>query len=251
MSLQLRLLLEEWRLISAMLGAVLLTKAFMVGLVARLSGSDLIGSVRRASMFLPGGEFAFVLFTAAVIAEVLTLRQSAIFGTVVVISMAVRPLMISFIGRLSGVRPSFEHVDPATALRGRILLIGFGRFGQIASQAPLSKGISVSVIDRNPEAIREASLYGFKVFYGDGTRLDILQNSGADEADVIMVCVDHRKSATEIVKIARAQFPNAKLLVRSRDRDHAMELLEVGVDFKIRETLVSAFEMGGRGLHAL
>jgi glutathione-regulated potassium-efflux system protein KefB len=107
------------------------------------------------------------------------------------------------------------------------------------------------VIEANPDRIREAERFGFKVFYGDGTRLDILRASGAGEAQVIMICVDDRRAASAIVELARHEFPGATLLARSYDRGHSMELIRAGVDFEIRETLESALPDGGRGLRTL
>jgi glutathione-regulated potassium-efflux system protein KefB len=144
-----------------------------------------------------------------------------------------------------------DGIDTARDLKGRILLIGFGRFGQMASQAPLSRGVELAVIDTNPDRIREAAQYGFKVFFGDGSRLDILHHSGAGEADAIMICIDDPKAALRIVELARHEFPQARLLVRSRDRGNARVLIHAGVDYEIRETVESAYRMGAEGLRAL
>ena len=144
-----------------------------------------------------------------------------------------------------------EGVEAARHLRGRVLMIGFGRFGQIASQMLLARGVSLSVIDSNPDRIRDAARYGFKVFFGDGTRLDILGHSGAGQADAVMVCVDDRTAASQIVELVRHAFPQAKLLVRAYDRGHAVELIRAGVDYEIRETVESAYRMGEAGLREL
>ncbi|RYF55658.1 MAG: potassium transporter, partial [Comamonadaceae bacterium] len=146
---------------------------------------------------------------------------------------------------------SMEGVDVARDLKGRIVFIGFGRFGQIASQILLAKGIRLSVIDKDPDRIRDAARYGFKVFFGDGARLDTLHNCGAAEADAIMICINDPKAAMHIVELAQHEFPQAKLLVRSYDRGHSMELIRAGVQFEIRETVESAYVMGAEGLRAL
>ncbi|WP_253270330.1 NAD-binding protein [Paracoccus sanguinis] len=99
--------------------------------------------------------------------------------------------------------------------------------------------------------MREAERWGFKVYFGDGSRLDVLHHSGAEDAEVIMVCVDDPKVATRIVELVRHEFPQAKLLVRAYDRSHAVELIHAGVDYQIRETVESAYLMGAQGLRAL
>jgi glutathione-regulated potassium-efflux system protein KefB len=165
--------------------------------------------------------------------------------------MALTPLLTIAADRLLQMEASMDGIDAARELKGRILIVGFGRFGQIASQALLAKGVELSVIDNNPDRIRDAARYGFKVYFGDGARLDTLHHSGASGADAIMVCVDDPKSAMQIVELVQHEFPQAKLLVRSYDRGHAVELIRAGVDYQIRETAESAYLMGAAGLRAL
>ena len=202
-------------------------------------------------MFLQGGEFAFVLYSAAASGGVIDARENALFSTVIILSMAMTPLLMIAADRLLRTGPSMEGVDEARDLRGRVLLIGFGRFGQIASQTLLARGVSLSVIDSNPDRIRDAGRYGFKVFFGDGTRLDVLRHSGAEQADVVMVCIDDPKAALQIVEQVRHGFAQAKVLVRAYDRGHAVDLIRAGVDYQIRETVESAYLMGAEGLRAL
>ncbi|MCX5496365.1 monovalent cation:proton antiporter-2 (CPA2) family protein [Kaistia dalseonensis] len=251
MSLDLSVVAAEWRLLLAMLAAFTVAKGAMVYAVARLFGSSNHQAVHRTSMFLQGGEFAFVLYAAAMSGGVIDARDNALFVTVVILSMAITPLFMIAADRLLRSGVSMDGVDVAHDLRGRMLLIGFGRFGQIASQLLLSRGIDLAVIDRDPDRIRDAARYGFKVFFGDGARLDTLRQSGAREADAIMVCIDDRKAAIQIVELARHEFPQARLLVRSYDRSHAVELIRAGVDYQIRETVESAYLMGAEGLRAL
>lgn len=189
--------------------------------------------------------------TAAASGGVIDARENALFATVVILSMAMTPLLMRLADRLLRTEVSMDGVDVANNLRGRILFIGFGRFGQIASQVLLSKGVELAVIDKDPTRIRDAARYGFKVFFGDGTRLDTLHHSGAGEAAAIMVCINDPKAAMQIVELAQHEFPQAKLLVRSYDRGHAVELIRAGVEYQIRETVESAYLMGAEGLRAL
>lgn len=202
-------------------------------------------------MFLQGGEFAFVLYTAAAVGGVIDVRQNAPFATVVILSMALTPLLMMAADRFVQTERSMDGIDVAHELKGRTLIIGFGRFGQIASQALLARGVDLTVIDNDPDRIRDAGRYGFKVFFGDGARLDILRNSGAGGADAIMICIDDRKVALQIVGLSQRAFPQARLLVRSLDRGHSVELIRAGVDYQIRETVESAYLMGAQGLRTL
>jgi glutathione-regulated potassium-efflux system protein KefB len=251
MSLDLSIVAREWRLLLAMLAAFTLAKGAVVYAVARLFGSSNHAALHRTSMFLQGGEFAFVLYAAATSGGVIGARETALFSTVVILSMALTPLLMIVADRLLRTGASMDEIDPARDLKGRVLLIGFGRFGQIASQAPLSRGVDLSVIDNDPDRIRDAARYGFKVFFGDGARLDTLHHSGAGEADAIVICIDDPKAAMKIVELAQHEFPQAKLLVRSYDRAHAVELIRAGVDKHVRETVESAYLMGAESLRAL
>jgi len=251
MSLDLSVVAAEGWLLLSMLVAFTIAKGVVVYAVARVFRSANHQALHRTSMFLQGGEFAFVLYAAATTGGVIDARENALFTTVVIFSMALTPLLMIAADRLLRNEPSMDGVDAARDLTGSVLIIGFGRFGQIASQLLLAKGVSLSVIDRNPDRIRDAGRFGFKVFFGDGTRLDTLRHSGAVSADALMICVNDPKAAMQIVELAQHEFPQAKILVRSYDRAHAVELIRAGVNYQIRETVESAYMMGAEGLRAL
>jgi len=251
MSLDLSVVAAEWRLLLSMLVAFTIAKGVVVYAVARSFGSSNHQALHRTSMFLQGGEFAFVLYAAATTGGVIGVRENALFTTVVIFSMALTPLLMIAAERLLRGKVSMDGVDVARDLEGRVLIVGFGRFGQIASQLLLSRGVGLAVIDMNPDRIREAERFGFKVFFGDGTRLDTLFHSGAGTAEALMICVDDPKAALQIVELAQHEFPQARMLVRSYDRGHAVELIRAGVDYQVRETVESAYLMGAEGLRAL
>lgn len=252
MSLDLAVVAREWRLIASLLAAYVVVKSAGVFIVARLFGATGRQAAARVVMFAQGGEFAFVLYAAALSGGVITAQQSAIFATVIILSMALTPLVMLLADRWLGQSAvSMEGVEAADGLKGDVLLIGFGRFGQIASQLLLARGAKVSLIDNDPGRIRDATRFGFKVYFGDGARLDILKASGADEAEVIMVCIDDPDAALRIAALAAEQFPAARVLVRAYDRGHAIALRQLGVDGELRETFESAIRFGGMGLAAL
>jgi len=252
MSLDLAVVAREWRLIASLLAAYVAVKSLGVFWVARLFGASSKQAAARLVLFAQGGEFAFVLYAAAQAGGVISLEQSAIFATVIILSMALTPLVLLVADRWLGQGPaSMDGVEPANGLAGDVLLIGFGRFGQIASQLLLARGARVSLVDNDPDRIRDAERFGFKVYFGDGARLDILKASGAGEAEVIMVCIDDRQAALRIATLATEQFPAARVLVRAYDRGHAIALRQIGVDGELRETFESALRFGGMGLAAL
>jgi glutathione-regulated potassium-efflux system protein KefB len=205
--------------------------------------------LRRAVLFAQGGEFAFVLYSEATRAGVLPGEISGAMTAIVILSMALTPLAVILLERLlPAEKESMEGVEEAAGLHGRVLFVGFGRFAQVVSQPLLAKGIDVSIIEIDVEMIRAAGQFGFKVYYGDGTRLDVLRASGAETAEAILVCVDKQEQADKIVELAKAEFPHAKLYVRAFDRGHALRLINAGVEYQLREVLESAIVFGRKVL---
>ena len=241
MSLDLAIVTGEWRLVLAGVLAFMAAKALGIYLIARLGGSAHPAAIRRAALFAQGGEFAFVLYAAALGVGLFDAHISAIMTAIVILSMALTPLVLIAQRRLQRAGPvSMDGVDRAEELQGRVLFIGFGRFAQVASQALLANRVEMSLIENDVEMIRAAGNFGFKVYYGDGTRLDVLHASGAGRAEAILVCVDKPDVADKIVELCRSEFPLARLYVRSFDRGHSLRLIKAGVEYQIRETFESA-----------
>jgi glutathione-regulated potassium-efflux system protein KefB len=252
MSLDLAVVGTEWRLVAAGVAAFMAVKAIGIYVVGRGFGADHRESLQRAALFAQGGEFAFVLYAAALAAGVFDIRASAVMAAIVILSMAATPVVVLLLDRLLP-KPvsSMDGIEEPPCLAGRALIIGFGRFGQVVSQPLLARGVDISIIDADVDMIRAAGNFGFKVYYGDGTRLDVLRASGAGRADAILVCVDRADAADRIVEIARHEFPQAKLFVRSFDRGHTLRLVRAGVEYELRETFESAMVFGGRVLAGL
>jgi len=246
MSLNLTVVLAQWQWIAAGVVAFMVVKALGIYAVARLLGSDKREATQRAALFAQGGEFAFVLYGAAQIDGVMDANIAAMMTAIVIISMVLTPLVVLALNRFTPEREvSRDGVEDAAGLHGRVLFIGFGRFAQLVSQALLARGVDMSLIETDVEMIQAAANFGFKVYYGDGTRLDVLQASGAAEAEAILVCVDKPDAADRIVALVKAEFPHAKLFVRAFDRGHAMRLVKAGVDYQIRELFESALTFSG------
>jgi glutathione-regulated potassium-efflux system protein KefB len=135
---------------------------------------------------------------------------------------------------------SLEGIEEARNLRERVLVIGFGRFAQVVCQPLLARDVDVSIVDIDVDMIKAAGNFGFKVYYGDGSRLDVLRSSGAADAESILVCVDKPETADRIVELVQSEFPLTKLFVRAYDRGHSIRLIKAGVEYHIRETFESA-----------
>ena len=247
MSLDLRVVVADWTWVLGGLVAFMTAKMVAVYAVARIRQKHGEGLLRAALMG-EGGEFAFVLYSTAFAAGLFDARTAAILSAVVILSMALTPLRVMLADRL---RPNedlspddADGVDRASNLRERVLIIGFGRFAQVVSQPLLARDVDVSIIDTDVEMIQAAGNFGFKVFYGDGSRLDVLRASGAENAETILVCVDKPEVADRIVELVKAEFPLTKLFVRAFDRGHSLRLVEAGVEYQLRETFESALVFG-------
>ena len=238
-----------------LVAAVVITvlKAAIVWLLFNATCVRRADALRAGSVLTAAGEFAFVLIPLGGSLGVLDARQASILTAIAAITMLLGPLVATFtetlLRRLNP--PDTREPDDFSEARGSVLVIGFGRFGQIVSQCLLAEDIDVTTIDNDPEMIQDAAGFGFKVYYGDGTRLDVLRAAGAGEARLVAVCIDNRQAASRIVDLVHAEFPGTKLYVRSYDRRHTLQLIAKGVDFELRETYESALVFGRSTLEAL
>ena len=256
MALDIGVVISDWRIVVAGLAAFMVVKALVIYVVARLFRARHHEAVERAALFAQGGEFAFVLYGAAAGAGVIDAQASAALTAIVILSMALTPLttlaLKRFLPKEAGLSPEeAEGVDAAEGLGGQVLIIGFGRFAQVVSQPLLARDVDVSIIENDVEMIQAAGNFGFKVYYGDGTRLDTLRASGAGKAEAVLVCVDKPETADRIVQLVKSEFPGVKLLVRAFDRGHSLRLIQAGVDYQVRETFESALKFGQAVLEEL
>ncbi|QYO75474.1 monovalent cation:proton antiporter-2 (CPA2) family protein [Devosia salina] len=252
MSLDLAVVVDSWQIIALSVVAYMLVKAAAIYVIARLMRSGHGEALERAVLMGQGGEFAFVLYTTAAASGLIDAPTNAIFTATVIISMVLTPFTIIGMRYLMPrAVESMDGVEPADDLSAKVLIIGFGRFGQIVSQPLLALHHTVSIIDNDTDMIRAAAQIGFKVYYGDGTRLDILRAAGAATADLILVCTDKREQTTRIVELLRDEFPLARVMARAFDRSHGIELMRHGVDFQIRETFESALQFGSEAVTLL
>jgi glutathione-regulated potassium-efflux system protein KefB len=252
MAIDLAVIAANWQLVVASVIGYMIAKTLLIYVVARLVGTCHSESLERAVLMAQGGEFAFVLYAAAVAAGILNGEENAILTATIIISMILTPLMVILHDRIvPKQQPSTEGLTLPENVEGTVLMIGFGRFGQIVSQPLLARGYTLSLIDKDAEFVRDASEFGFKVYYGDGSRIDILHAAGAATAKAILICLDDKEAAVKIAEVVRDEFPLVPILARAYDRGHAIDLVHAGVDFQIRETFESAMIFSRETLKAL
>lgn len=249
MSLDLALVFNHLFLL---LGIVLLyivgkgISVYLVARVTRLSNREAIG---RTSLLAHGGEFAFVLFAAAFDAGVMSNHEKATFTAAVIISMLFSPLITQITRKFTlradnkAKQADTSDLDPVMDLEDSVLVLGFGRFSQIVCQTLLLRGINVSVIDRNIENIRAAAKFGFKVYYGDGIRLDVLHAAGIEKAKCVVIGINDTDRIEAIVSQLKEAYPQLPILTRTYDRKTTVSLIKQDVDFIVRETFESALTL--------
>ena len=199
-------------------------KALGIYAVARIFAADHREAVQRSALFAQVANSPSCFMPPRWLPASST-RVRRGDSAIVILSMAAHAVVVLLLDRFLP-PPSRCTASKAACLTGRVLIIGFGRFGQVVSQPLLARDVDISIIDVDVDMIQAAGDFGFKVYYGDGTRLDVLRTSGAGKADAILVCIDQPELADRIVALAKHQFPQAQLYVRSFDRGHALRLIQ-------------------------
>ena len=252
MGIDTHLVINQIGTIALIVIGLMTLKAFIIYTLSRVTGSTNSDAVRIAGVLSQGGEFAFVLFSAAALNGLFSASLSNLLLASVTISLALTPLAYALANRLSRIGQVEEEMEmDFSDAKGKVVIIGFGRFGQVVAQFMLAQGVEVTAIERDVEQIRAASRFGFRVFYGDGTRLDVLRAAGAENASLIALCIVKDDASNKIVELAQAHFPLAKLYVRAYDRRQALRLLRQNVDYQIRESYESAIAFGKAALEGL
>lgn len=258
MSLDLSLVFHNALWLLGIVCLYIIGKALAVYAVARITQLDQTESVGRMTIMAHGGEFAFVLFSAATTAGVMTKDQNATFTAAVIISMLFSPLIGLLMRKLTqrklanqDEKVDTSDLDPIMDLENSVLVVGFGRFSQIVCQSLLVRGINVSVIDRNIENIRAAAKFGFKVYYGDGIRLDVLRAAGIEKAKCVVIGINDTQRIENIVQNLKDAYPKLPILARTYDRKTTVNLIKQDVDFIVRETFESALTLSHAALMQL
>jgi monovalent cation:proton antiporter-2 (CPA2) family protein len=252
MALDLSVIAANWRLVAISVVAFMVLKSLAIYVVARMNKASRAEAMERTVLMAQGGEFAFVLYSAALAVGLLNSEAAAVLNAIIIVSMALTPVMVILHDRFKPAEVvSTDGMEAPDGLKGQVLMIGFGRFGQIACQPLLARKCTINIIDDDPEMIRAAETFGFKVWYGDGTRLDILKAAGAETARAVMIATDRKETTTRIAKLVKHEFPNAVILARAWDRAHLLELVKEGVDHYMREVFHSALALGGKALEVL
>lgn len=252
LSLDLEVVRDSWLLILTAAPVMMIVKILVLYGVARLFRASHENALKIAFLLPQAGEFGFVLFSQANDVFLISSTQASQLTAIVTLSMALTPLSVFLCSRYLLPKPKDDEMEEDfDGAESSVFVIGFGRFGQVAGQLLLAEGVDATLIDNNAERIREARRFGFKIYYGDGRRPDVLRAAGATDAELLIVCVDGRDNTDAVIAAARAVCPVAKLYVRSYDRRHTLDLWSDDIDHEVRETYESAIALGAMALEGL
>ena len=236
-------------------GGLLLLKFIVLLLLSRVFRLKAGEGFLLAFALAQGGEFAFVLFAFATQSAVLPVEVASLLVAAVALSMAIAPLFFTI--NQKWVRPIFQKCEPQRAADeidehdNPVILAGFGRFGHIVGRVLRANGFGTTVLDHDADQVETLGRYGMKSFYGDASRLDLLQAAGAERAKLFILAIDDETKALEIIQTVQREFPRLKILARATSRQHAYEIIRLGVNQVYRETLGSALDLSVDALREL
>jgi glutathione-regulated potassium-efflux system protein KefB len=232
------------------LGLIAVKAIVLIGL-ARSFGMEPRRALKLGLLLSQGGEFAFVLFAAAREAVLIAPEAASVFSAIVTLSMATTPFLMmcnDWLDRRSTRRPGAGLVGPETSPPSPAIVVGYGRFGQTVAQMMMAKGIPVTLIDSKPSQIELSGTFGMMVYYGDGTRIDLLRLAGASETKALLFCIDGQVLTQRKLEPILEAFPQAAVFVRAFDRRHLLELRGLDLKCVVREVFESAVAMGREAL---
>jgi len=251
-SIDFALVAEQPGVILGLVVALIVAKFLVLLMVGRIFKLNLADNLMFAFLLAQGGEFAFLLFSFATQNRVISSELASLLIVVVVLTMIATPLLMIVYERL--IRPRFvgcvspREDDEIDTAPNPVIVAGYGRFGQIVSRLLTADGIRTTLLDHDSGQIELTGRFGYKVFYGDASRVQLLQSAGADEARLLIIAIDDREKAVQMSVSAKQFFPHLKVLARAYDRSHAYELMDAGAEIVTRETFGSALVMGEEAL---
>lgn len=255
MSMDFEALWADWALVLGLLAGFLLIKGAVLWALATAVKVPLAERPVLVLLLAQGGEFAFVVFQQAEAAQILSPRHSVLLVGTVALSMLVTPLLLVAVDRF--VLPRFARLAQAASAgsahalaepqEAPVIIAGFGRYGQVVGRLLYANGLKATVLDHDAEQVELLRKFGFRVHYGDATRLDLLRLAGAEHARVLVLAIDDVEQSLRLAEVVREHFPQVKLVARARNVQHYYALRDRGVDLIERETLDAAL-MSGRSV---
>lgn len=246
MSTNLGVVIDNLGLLLAVVSGLLLVKAsllYMLGRVFKLGNEN---AMKFAAYLCQGGEFGFVAFTLAANYQIISMNSKDLLIAAITLSMAMTPLVLKLVKRYLTGQNKTEEVSEFSLTddqHNEIIIAGFGRFGQILGRILNSQDIRYTAVDPNPEQVKLVREFGNTVFYGDLANHKLLETAGINNARILAICIDDIEKSLKIAAMVRKHHPSVRLFARARNRLHEIKLRELGVEYVIREALMSSLDL--------
>lgn len=245
--IDLSLLFDNWKSILSLLFAFMSIK-----LILLYGHAYFMKMPPRERLFFTGflgqgSEFAFVVVTLGVAGNMISKADGAWINIIVALSIGASPLLLKLIDYVSDrfyLSDKQQGVEDTDLDHNQVIIAGFGRFGQIVGRLLLSNGVHSTVLDHDSEHIEDMKKFGFKIYYGDPTRLEMLEVAGAHKAKVLVIAIDEKEAITQIIKLAKENFPHIKIVSRVVDVPHMYEVLKLNIDYAEREMFEGSLRLG-------
>lgn len=246
------LIAHPLRIVTLLFG-FLIIKSVMLWLIAKPLQVPRSQRAWFAVLLGQGSEFAFVVFGAAQMANVLDADWAKALTLAVALSMAATPILLVLLTRMEARKSGGEQreADQIDEEQPRVIIAGFGRYGQITGRLLLSSGVKMVILDHDPDHVDTLRKFDMKVFYGDATRVDMLESAGASKAEVLINAIDDPQTSLQLTELVKEHFPNLTIIARARDVEHYIQLRQAGVESPERETFEGALKSGRMALESL
>ena len=253
MSVDFGLLLSKPLMIVGLIIGFGAVKALILWVIAREAGLPVNERPLFVLLLAQGGEFAFVLLGIGAGQEAIPRELAQTITLAVALSMLATPFLLAVHDRVIVPRVGRQAQAPAGEVpkAGKVIVAGLGRVGQVVARVLHASGYEPTVLDDNPDHVEQSRKFGFRAFYGDATRLDLLQAAGADRADFLIIALDNPRATSSLARTATEHFPNLRVVARARDMRHLFELRDIGVTLIERETFRSALNLAERALSTI
>ncbi len=251
MQLDLPVIFNNWMLVIGCTLALIAIKMGIIFSLARLFRTQIGDALKAGAVLSQCGEFAFVVFSLGAAQSLFRASDATLMSAIVTLSMMLTPVVIMLANRVSLPDEKGETPEHLSDFQGEVLIVGFGRMGQIISMVLHSSGIKVNTIDLDPKRIQTARNFGYKVYYGDGYNVELLKTAGATRANAVIFASSDSGKLRPTIDALRASCPNIKIIARAHDRVHEMKLMDAEIDHITRETMESSLMMAGNTLSTL
>ena len=253
MSVDVQLLVAEPLVILGVALALLLAKVVVLVVLGRLTGASGTDALSTALFLAQGGEFAFVLFGRPAAVELLGQQTIDVLILAVILSMAATPVLFAldaWLRRRSETVPDVPTEVPDD-VEHEVVIAGFGRFGQVVGRLLSMTGYHFTAIEDDPADVEFVRRFGHDVYFGDPRRIDVLRDAHVDRAKLFVIAMDDVAKSIEVAEAVREAYPSTPVLARVRNRNHAFHMRDLGIEYVVRDTLLSAIETGGEALRVL